>query len=199
MIYAFSLPHSKPKQPKDFQGEPKYLVFASQLLELFETCTFCGGPSVGQVVNTVGTLIQVRQQCANCGYQRTWNSQPYMHQMPVGNLILSAAILLSGNLPSQTLRLFNLMNVPCICRSTFHRHQSRYVIPSILQSWTDEQAAVIEEAKQLGGGLCLAGDGRCDSPGHSAKYGGYNTIEVRLNKVIDVQLVQVCTFITFKI
>lgn len=41
------------------------------------------------------------------------------------------------------------------------------------------------------GGLDLAGDGRSDSPGHSAKYGGYNIIEQRLNKVLDIQLVQV--------
>ena len=39
--------------------------------------------------------------------------------------------------------------------------------------------------------LELAGDGRSDSPGHSAKYGGYNVIEQRLNKVIDIQLVLV--------
>ncbi|KAM9424524.1 uncharacterized protein KZ484_002582 [Pholidichthys leucotaenia] len=40
------------------------------------------------------------------------------------------------------------------------------------------------------GGLVLGGDGRADSPGHSAKYGSYTTMELRLNKVIDIQLVQ---------
>ena len=40
------------------------------------------------------------------------------------------------------------------------------------------------------GGLELAGDGRSDSPGHSAKYGGYNILELRINKVLDMQLVQ---------
>ena len=36
----------------------------------------------------------------------------------------------------------------------------------------------------------LAGDGRADSPGHSAKYGSYTLIELS-NKVVDFQLVQV--------
>ncbi|XP_010767710.1 uncharacterized protein [Notothenia coriiceps] len=40
------------------------------------------------------------------------------------------------------------------------------------------------------GGIHLTGDGRCDSPGHSAKYGGYTVIEQRINKVLDTQLVQ---------
>ena len=33
--------------------------------------------------------------------------------------------------------------------------------------------------------------GGADSPGHSAKYGTYTMMELRLGKVIDVQLVQV--------
>ena len=40
-------------------------------------------------------------------------------------------------------------------------------------------------------GLILGGDGRNDSPGHSAKYGSYTLMESRINKVIHVELVQV--------
>ena len=92
---------------------------------------------------------------------------------------------MSGSLPSQTIRLFNRLNMACISRSTYFRHQSNYVIPVVVRSWEDEQAAVINSVTQLDGGLCLAGDSRSDSPGHSAKYGGYNTLEQRINKVID--------------
>ncbi|CAM4569027.1 unnamed protein product [Leuciscus chuanchicus] len=42
----------------------------------------------------------------------------------------------------------------------------------------------------MDGGLVVAGDCRSDSPGHSAKYGSYSLIEERVNKVVDVQLVQ---------
>ena len=40
-------------------------------------------------------------------------------------------------------------------------------------------------------GLALGGNGRADSPGHSAKYGSYSIIELNKNKVIDLKLVQV--------
>ena len=42
-----------------------------------------------------------------------------------------------------------------------------------------------------GNGLTLSGDGRCDSPGHSAKFGSYTVIEQQTNRVLDFQLVQV--------
>ena len=35
------------------------------------------------------------------------------------------------------------------------------------------------------------GDGRCDSPGHSAKYGTYSIVDTDTSKVIDFSLVQV--------
>ena len=40
--------------------------------------------------------------------------------------------------------------------------------------------------------MVVAGDGRADSPGHSAKYGCYTLVELTCNKVIDFKLVQVC-------
>ena len=37
----------------------------------------------------------------------------------------------------------------------------------------------------------IGGDGRADSPGHSAKHVSYGIIELTTNKVIDMHLVQV--------
>ena len=39
--------------------------------------------------------------------------------------------------------------------------------------------------------LVIGGDGRVDSPGHSAKYGSYTVMELQMGVVVDVQLVQV--------
>ena len=43
----------------------------------------------------------------------------------------------------------------------------------------------------------LGGDGRAVSPGHSAKFGSYTTMDLQKRVVIDIQLVQahVCTCI----
>lgn len=40
------------------------------------------------------------------------------------------------------------------------------------------------------------GDGRADSPGHSAKYGSYTVIDSTCDKVIDFKLVQVSYYFT---
>ena len=40
--------------------------------------------------------------------------------------------------------------------------------------------------------MTLAGDGRCDSPGHSAKYGTYTMLDVKSNKIVDFKFLSVC-------
>ncbi|XP_070547703.1 uncharacterized protein [Ptychodera flava] len=89
-----------------------------------------------------------------------------------------------------TLRLFDFMNMSCIGKSTFFRHQHYYLQLTIIKVWKDEQATMINQLSNIDGGLILAGDGRSGSPGHCAKYGSYSVIEQRLNKVLDIQLVQ---------
>ncbi|XP_052212037.1 uncharacterized protein LOC127831089 [Dreissena polymorpha] len=44
--------------------------------------------------------------------------------------------------------------------------------------------------KAKGSPLVLGGDGRCYSPGHTAKYGTYSMINLVLGKILDIQLVQ---------
>ena len=58
--------------------------------------------------------------------------------------------------------------------------------------WKSQQEAFIAQFQQEKKGLILAGDGRSDSPGHSAKYGSYSLIELTTGKIVDFQLVQVC-------
>ncbi|XP_028453808.1 uncharacterized protein LOC114568398 isoform X2 [Perca flavescens] len=108
--------------------------------------------------------------------------------MPACNLQLSGAIHFSGCMATQTIRM--LFGLQCISASTFFRHQCLYTIPTIVQAWQNEQRGIIRELKEIGGGLILSGDCRSDSPRHCAKYGTYSFIEDRINKVLDLQLVQ---------
>ena len=39
--------------------------------------------------------------------------------------------------------------------------------------------------------LVLGGDGRADSPGHCAKYGTYTLMDLKSNKIVHIELVQV--------
>lgn len=48
-------------------------------------------------MSTVGTLLTVNQTCPCCQYWRKWSSQPSISGTPAGNLLLSAAIMFTGN------------------------------------------------------------------------------------------------------
>nr|XP_055038575.1 uncharacterized protein LOC129426346 isoform X2 [Misgurnus anguillicaudatus] len=123
--------------------------------------------------------------------RRYWQNQEKVHRnMPACNLLLSGAIHFSGCMATQTIRMLKLFGLQCISPGTFFHHQRLYTIPTIMQAWRNEQRGIIRELKETGGGLILSGDCRSDSPGHCAKYGSYSLIEDRINKVLDVQLVQ---------
>ena len=48
---------------------------------------------------------------------------------------------------------------------------NNYLQPTIMNVWNGQKMATIEMLQALGEPLLLGGDGRSDSPGHSAKYG----------------------------
>uniref|UniRef100_A0AAV2KG27 Transposase n=2 Tax=Knipowitschia caucasica TaxID=637954 RepID=A0AAV2KG27_KNICA len=169
----------------------KFIVCESQLLSLFAVCPQCSEETQRKVKHQQGTFIKVEQICSACGFEREWQNQPKMHKyMPLCNLMLSGAIHFSGCMPTQALRMLGLLGVQCISVRTFFRHQQLYTIPTIIGTWKNKQAQILNQLKAKEGGLILAGDCRSDSPGHCAKFGTYTVIEERINKVLDLQLVQ---------
>ena len=100
--------------------------------------------------------------------------------MAAGNLLLSSSILLSGSTFTKVASLAGILNLKIFREKTFFNIQNKYLIPVINEFWLKEQNSTFSE---LGGrDLWLSGDGRCDSPGHSAKYGTY---------IVDFKVVQV--------
>ncbi|KAJ4942396.1 hypothetical protein JOQ06_012262 [Pogonophryne albipinna] len=175
----------------DLNAADKFIVCQTQLMSLFPICPSCCGETQGNVEQQEGTYIKIKQVCAACGYEHFWQNQPMLYRnMPACNLLLSGAIHFSGCMATQTIRMLKLLGLQCISVGTFFRHQRLYTIPTIVQAWQNEQAGIIRELKEMGGGLILSGDCRSDSPGHCAKYGTYSLIEDRINKVLDLQLVQ---------
>ncbi len=83
------------------------------------------------------------------------------------------------------------MKVNTISYSTFKDHARDYLQPTVWHAWQDHQADLIRHLAGMEGGLMLGGDGRSDSPGHSAKFGSYTAMEMRINKVLEISLVQV--------
>ena len=79
----------------------------------------------------------------------------------------------------------NCLRVAYITDRTFYLHQKQYLEPSSVES----QTATTLSACELP--LIIGGDGRADSPGRSAKYGSYGVIDLRTNKFLHIELVQV--------
>ena len=173
-----------------------YLVFESALLLLFNLCIYCGSTSTQIRKIVTGTFLRITQKCMKCSRVRVWDSQPYVGRTPAGNIRLSAAILFVGALPAQALRIFRTLNCPTISKKAFFRHQAHILQPAISSIWTTQQEYLIAQFRDHKKPLQLAGDGRADSPGHSAKYGSYSVIDLTCNKVLDFKLVQVYQFRT---
>lgn len=107
--------------------------------------------------------------------------------------MMSSSILFGGGSPTKVLRILKHMNVPTIGYSTFMNHQKKYLHPAVQRTYQQQQSTLLNNIKAEGRELILGGDGRCDSPGHSAKYGTYTLMDAEQNKILDSQLVQVCT------
>ena len=95
---------------------------------------------------------------------------------------------------AKVLRMFEFVGVKVIS-SRYYRHVDIYIQPTFHIFWETHQKELIDTSIQTNSrGLIVAGDGRCDSPGHCAKYGSYTFMEQRDNKVLHFELVQVNAF-----
>ncbi|XP_062592075.1 uncharacterized protein LOC134253565 [Saccostrea cucullata] len=181
---------SEENEKPNAREEKKFIVFQSQLMKLFHTCSKCKSPVVGKIKQIKGSFISVEVECILCNLKSTWNSQPYIGEVPAGNLLISTSIVLSGSIPSKALRMFEFMNVQAPKLSTFYNHQKCYIHPGIFHIWKNFTNSYVEYVKQQGNPLALGGDGRADSPGHSAKYGAYSVIDLDEGLIVHIELVQ---------
>lgn len=168
--------------------QKKYIVHEEQLLGLFRSCPFCTRRCVVDTM-TVGTLLQVKQQCTHCEFLNHWSSQPMVNSIPAGDLQLCAAVLFTGSSFSEISKFMRAFNVQGLSEQSFYRHQANLLIPTVSWQWKLEQDQLIREAMD-GEAVTLGGGMRADSPGRSAKYGSYTMMDLQCNKVIDIQLVQ---------
>lgn len=72
-------------------------------------------------------------------------------------------------------------------------------MPAVSRVWQHAQASLLatlrEDIQRNDKGIAVGGDGRCDSPGHNAKYGSYTIMDTRRSQIVDTQLVQ-CSEVT---
>ena len=107
-------------------------------------------------------MVAAQLSCLN-GHMQSWQSQPYIRGTPEGNLLLAASILLSGSTYKHVNGMAKLLRLSFIGKSAFYTLQENV----------------------------LCGDGRCDSTGHSAKYGTYTLLNEKTGKIPAFSVVQV--------
>lgn len=166
----------------------KFVVFEECLDQLLNQCAVCGqNCKINKSV--VGSMLSVSRIC-DCGEIFTWESQPLIGSMPVGNLVMSAAILISGNSISQNLLMFNHANIACFSERTFHNIQQCYLVPAVERVWKAHQDSLFGSIRRDNTPVIAGGDARCCSPGHTAKYGSYSLMDLERQQILDVKLVQ---------
>jgi solute carrier family 8 (sodium/calcium exchanger) len=119
----------------------KFLVFESSLDELFRHCPECGKPVIKPMTGNIST----------------------------GNVLVSASVLFSGSTIHRFATMADILKLQSLSESEFYRIQDACLFPIIQEAYDRHIDTIIA---WLGDApLSLIGDGRCDSPGHSAKYG----------------------------
>lgn len=113
---------------ENLRSEPKYIVFLSKLLLLFNICPVCKEDKPLVETREVGTMVEVKVSCGNSDCtqrETTWTSQPNMTgtRMLAANFLLCFSILLSGCLASKVLQMFRNMVLSCISLRKYFKHQ----------------------------------------------------------------------------
>ncbi|CAB4026779.1 PREDICTED: uncharacterized protein LOC107331715 isoform X3 [Paramuricea clavata] len=179
----------------NLRTEPKHIVFLSQLLLLFNFCHCCKTDNPLVEAKGVGTEAVVTTTCNNpkCPQKTTiWHSQPRMpgRKTPAGNFLLCMAVLLGGGSYTKLRQIFLHMGLGCISHNTYFHYQRTVLFPTIYLHWKKYQAMLMEKAKQVKDGVVIAGDGRHDSMGHSAKFCAYTIFCCTFAQIIHFNLVQ---------
>ena len=76
------------------------------------------------------------------------------------------------------------LNLKFLSERSLYHNQESYLFPVINDLWEQNRGEVISELRQTAV-VKLNGDGRCDSPGHNAKYGTYTLMESDSAKVAE--------------
>ncbi len=160
---------------------------------LLEAGTVCGA-KLNFATSQMASVCILSWNCINKHFG-SWTSSEvlcYNRYSPVyvNDMMLSSCILLSGNNFSKINLFFKFLNLHMPGDSTFCRIQRLFCLPEITNLWNNMQGTVSSTLKEYND-ICLCGDGRNDSPGHSARYCCYVMMEQFSNVLMDIEVLDV--------
>ena len=107
--------------------------------------------------------------------------------MSVGNLLISASILYSGNTFTSISEMMQICKVAFLGHTCYRKIQRNILFPVVHYIYDLHRNAILSST------IDLVGDGRCDSPGYSAKYGTYTLMDSSNNNILYFSVVHVGT------
>jgi hypothetical protein len=173
----------------------KCIVFTEQVLKLLkslhgETCKHPGCDKMLEYKTTyIGTCLVVSWGCNAINFGGRWTSQPTVHKLRAGNLLLASSLLLSANSYTKIGLMFKFMNMQYISQSLFYQYQRLYIASAVNKTWKTLQTSLWNTRK--GNDIIIGGDGRNDSPGHSAQYCTYSFVDADTKEILQVKVVDV--------
>lgn len=175
--------------------DEKCIVSLRKILDLLKSlhgnaCTYqnCALP-LRYEWSAIGTSIIFSWGCENGHKCGKWYSQERYCKMFTGNIQFSSAVTISGNNFSKIALYFKVCKIFFVSHTTFLRVQKLYVNPAVKAVWHNVQENELRKVKNKD--VCLAGDGRTDSPGHCAQYCTYSFMDESTSKILHVEVVDV--------
>ena len=127
--------------------------------------------------------------CSN-GHKNICRSQPSINFQSLDSILICSATLFSANTFQKIYDFFHLVGLQCIEKTRYYQFQRRYLAGVVQERYCRENNSILNHLKEQGL-CCLTGDGRCDSPGHNAKYLTYSFMDQITNKIVAMTIIQV--------
>ena len=138
-----------------------------------------------------GSNVMVTRKCSK-GHISQWRSQHKIKDgMSVGSLLLSSAILLTGNTYPRIKEFMEVGNIYFFSERTFVKLQTGVLFPSVNKVYKTTRNKIIGTLSNCS--VNVFGDSHCDSSGFNAKYGTYTLMNTQTNLILDFHIVQTST------
>ena len=173
----------------------RVMVSIEKLFELStEKCAVCGEGLhiLNKDVKTCGSRVEIIRLCRN-NHSQKWVSSEVLgmqnnNKFYLNDYLLAAAIIISGNNYGKFALMCKALGLHIISINTFTRFQKHCAAPVVKDIWGKMNSLITNILKGYDD-LCLCGDGRNDSPGHSARYCVYTLMEHATKVVVDMEVI----------
>ncbi|XP_019640935.1 PREDICTED: uncharacterized protein LOC109482594 [Branchiostoma belcheri] len=176
-----------------------FITHKDSILQLFQdkVCAECNKRVTITDKFTVGSMLTVKYECPDF-HSGVWRSQPRVKMMGEGNLLIPGAILFSGGTYQKFSDFCETLHLQNFSETHFNKVQRTFLLPAIDHYYNSSQEQIIDYFRNTDDlmpqdreRITLLGDGRCDSPGHNAKYCTYSFMEESSKYILHFEMIQV--------